>query len=117
MSIINFQDLFVWQKAHKLTLNIYKLTKKFPKDELFGLISQIRRSSVSICANIAEGHRKQTKEFSRFLMIAQGSLQETKYHLILSCDLEYCTKQEFEKLIQDAEEVGKMINGLRMKLK
>jgi len=85
MTIKNgFQDLRVWQKAHEFVLLIYDITKHFPPNELFGVTSQIRRSAVSICANIAEGHRKTNKDFLRYLDIAQGSLEETKYYLILS---------------------------------
>ena len=81
--IRNFEDLLVWQKGHQFVLEIYKITQKFPEEEKFGLISQIRRSSLSICANIAEGNKKSTKDYLRFIDIAQGSLEETKYHLIL----------------------------------
>jgi len=117
MQIKNFQDLLVWSKGHALVLEIYKVTKNFPYEEKFGLISQIRRSSSSICANIAEGHRKNTKEFIRFLGISQGSLEETKYHLILSRDLGYCNSGNFKKLYDSADELGKMINGLSRKLR
>ena len=117
MKILHFQELTVWQKAHQLTLNIYNLTRTFPQEERFGLINQIRRSSASICANLAEGYKKSTKDFSRFIDIAEGSLEETKYHLILSKDLQYCGSAEFEKIYGSACEIGRMLNGLQQKLR
>lgn len=117
MKIQSFQDLRVWKNAHKLTLEIYKVTKDFPEDERFGLVSQIRRSAVSICANISEGTKKSTKDFVRFLCISQGSLEETKYHLILSKDLQYCNKTKFNELIDLSNDVGKMLSGLIRSLK
>ncbi len=116
MKVLHFQELNVWQKAHQLTLEIYNLTGKYPQEEKFGLISQIRRSSASICANLAEGYKKSTKEFSRFIDIAEGSLEETKYHLILSKDLQYCDLAEFERIYNLACEVGRMLNGLGQRL-
>ena len=117
MKVNGFQDLIVWQKAHELVLKIYKTTRVFPEDEKFGIVSQIRRSAVSICANIAEGGSKSTKDFIRFLDIARGSLEETKYHLILSRDLHYCTEEQFHYLFNSANEIGKMLFGLRNKLR
>ena len=117
MTARNFEELQVWQKGHRMVLNIYKITKSFPEEEKFGLISQIRRSGVSICANIAEGYKKSTKDFIRYLEISEGSLEETKYHLILSKDLEYCTSSQFKELYEKAEEVGKMLNGLINRLR
>ena len=116
MNILSFQDLKVWQKAHNLVLEIYRLSKGFPDDEKFGLTSQIRRSAVSIAANIAEGYKKSRKDFLRFLDIAEGSLEETKYHLILANDLGYYPKQVFQALFDLASEVGKMLTGLKRSL-
>ena len=116
MGIKSFQDLKVWHKGHNLVLEIYRLTKTFPNEEKFGLISQIRRSSASICANIVEGYKKSTLDFVRFLYIAQGSLEETKYFLILSRDLEYCDHENFNKLFNLSDEVGLMLNGLIKRL-
>lgn len=116
MQISNFTDLRVWKKAHQLTIEIYSASKLFPREEMFGLTSQIRRSSASVGANIAEGHRKRTRDFARFLEISQGSLQETKYHLILSKDLGYLTESHFDKLFAEAEDIGKMLTGLRNRL-
>ncbi|MCH2449809.1 MAG: four helix bundle protein [Gracilimonas sp.] len=85
-----FQDLIVWQKAHKFVLNTYNYTKNFPKHELYGLSSQFRRAAVSIPANIAEGFKKRgTKDTMRFLNISHGSLEERRYYIILAKDLNY----------------------------
>jgi len=105
-----FRDLVVWQKSHQLTLDIYKITLKFPGEEKFGLISQIRRAAYSVPSNIVEGHsRKSKKEFLQFLNIAKGSLEELKYFLILSADLKYISKENFINLEAKAEEVSKML--------
>ncbi len=106
-----FQNLKVWKKGHELVLLIYHLTDSFPKHEQFGLTSQIRRSSVSVCANIAEGYRKTRKDFLRFLDIAQGSLEETKYYIILSHDLKYYSKN-IDCIMELLNEIGKMLTGL-----
>ena len=112
-----FKDLKVWKKAHNLTLEIYKITKEFPKNERYRLVDQLCRSTASVPANIAEGKgRKSTKEFSNFLNIARGSIEETKYHLLLSKDLGYLNEEEFNKIWSKAREVGKMLNGLISKL-
>ena len=86
----SFEDLVVWQKAHQLVLGVYRFTESFPNKELFGLTSQLRRAAVSVSANIAEGFKKRGKaDKARFLNIAQGSLEECRYYLILSTDLKY----------------------------
>ncbi len=86
----NFQDLIVWQKAHQMVLEVYRLSSNFPKTETYGLTSQLRRATVSVPANIAEGFRKRgLADKIRFLNIAQGSLEESRYYLILANDLEY----------------------------
>lgn len=108
-----FEKLNVYNEAHKLVLAIYKHTNKFPKSELFGLTSQIRRSAVSIVANTVEGNsRNSKKEYVQFLYIAIGSLEETKYHLLLAKDLSYITLQDYNNVQNQAENVGKMLNGL-----
>ncbi|MEN8126299.1 MAG: four helix bundle protein [Planctomycetota bacterium] len=110
-----FEDLFVWQKAHGLVLSVYKATKEYPKDELYGLVSQMRRASVSVPANIAEGFKKRTAaEKSRFLTIAHSSLEEVRYYLILSKELEYC---DTENMKRQAEEVSKLLTLYRAKIK
>jgi four helix bundle protein len=111
-----FQNLKVWQKAHFLTLNIYKATRFFPDDERYGLTNQVRRSAVSVCANIVEGYKKSKKDFMRYIGIAQASLEETKYHLILSRDLDYISKAAFIEFFALANEIGKMLNGLKKTL-
>jgi len=85
-----FEDLIVWQKMHALTLVIYQLTKRFPKEEIFGLSAQMRRAAVSVAANIAEGFSKRGKpDKARFMNVAQGSLEEVRYYFILARDLGY----------------------------
>ncbi|MFC0343174.1 four helix bundle protein [Epilithonimonas hispanica] len=117
-TILSFQDLMVWQKSHQFVLDIYSLTKCFPKDELHALTNQIRRASVSIPANIAEGFTKKTLANKiNFLSHSKGSLEEVKYYLILARDLNYIALVDFEKLIQDAEEVSKLINGYAKSIK
>jgi four helix bundle protein len=110
-----FEDLFVWQKAHGLVLSVYKATKKYPKDELYGLVSQMRRASVSVPANIAEGFKKRTAaEKSRYLTIAHSSLEEMRYYLRLSKDLEYCNTKVMKEQV---EEVSKLLTLYRSKIK
>lgn len=105
----NFQELIVWQKSHQLVLTIYKITKQFPIDEKYGLTSQMRRAAISIPANIAEGYRKRGKlDKVRFLNIAQGSLEEVRYYMILSRDLEYYT---FMEETNQLEEVSKLLES------
>jgi four helix bundle protein len=110
-----FQDLIVWQKAHHLVLDIYKVSKQFPKDELFGLISQIRRSAVSVPANIAEGFKKfSAADKARFFNISQASLEETRYYLILASDLNYMNPKDiFPKI----EEVSRLLDSYHKKLR
>lgn len=92
----NFKDLLLWQEAHKLALEIYEATKKFPKEELFGITSQIRRAAVSIPCNIAEGCGRYTsKDFANFLQIALGSTNETDYLMLLTKDLNYLSENNF----------------------
>jgi four helix bundle protein len=107
-----FNQLIVWQKAHQLVLQVYAITKQFPKDEVFGLSSQIRRAAVSIAANLAEGYKKKTKASKlNYLNISEGSLEEVKYYFILANDLEYINVQKFNSLETNAEEVGRLLNG------
>ncbi|MBF0521763.1 MAG: four helix bundle protein [Candidatus Omnitrophica bacterium] len=108
----SFENLIVWQKAHIFVIEIYRITKDFPKEESVGIISQIRRSTFSICVNIAEGHKKTRKDFARFLDIAQGSLEETKYYLILAKDLHYYREEKYLELKFQSEEIGKLLTGL-----
>ncbi|MBZ0167042.1 MAG: four helix bundle protein [Candidatus Omnitrophica bacterium] len=112
MLIANYRDLTVWQKAHALVLDIYRHTSKFPNEETFGLTTQVRRSSVSICANLAEGYRKKTLDYARYIQMAQASLQETTYHILLSKDLGYISNETYEGLSERTEIIGKMLSGL-----
>lgn len=105
----SFQDLIVWQKAHQFVLAVYRFSEDFPKKELYGLISQIRRSAVSIAANIAEGFKKKTRaDKVRFMNISQGSLKECRYYLILAEDLKYGNGL---KLVSQLEEVSKLLES------
>jgi four helix bundle protein len=114
----NYRNLAVWAKAHQLILNVYKMTATFPKDELFGLISQIRRSCSSIPANIAEGYgRGSDGELLRFLNIAGGSASELDYHLLLAHDIGLIDAQAYAQLELATNEVMRMLNGLIQKLK
>jgi four helix bundle protein len=114
----NYEDLHVWQKAHVLTLSIYKATKCFPSDERFGLTRQIRRSCASIGANLAEGcGRRSDGEMARFVHIAMGSGAELSYHLRLARDLELLSTASSEYLRSDLNEVIRMLSSLSQKLK
>lgn len=105
----SFQDLVVWQKAHAFVPNVYRVTRDFPKEELYGLTSQFRRAAVSIAANIAEGFKKRGKQDKvRFLNIAQGSLEESRYYLILSSDPGY---GETAQLKVQSEEISKLFES------
>lgn len=105
----SFRDLIVWQKAHQLALAVYKVSSGFPKEEIFGLTSQIRRSSVSVAANIAEAFKKRSdKDKVRILNISQGSLSETEYFLMLAHDLQYT---DTSALKSNADEVGRILEG------
>jgi four helix bundle protein len=105
----SFQDLVVWQKAHKFVLGVYPFSEQFPKPELYGLTSQLRRAAISVPANIAEGFKKKTKpDKARFMNIAQGSLEECRYYLILANDLGYGDSTE---LMAQLEVVSKLLEG------
>lgn len=102
----SFEDLIVWQKAHNCVLKTYMLTKNFPQHELYGLSSQLRRSVVSIAGNIAEGFKKRgERDKIRFLNIAQGSLEESRYYLILANDLDYGRDLELEALLHETSKL------------
>jgi four helix bundle protein len=109
----DFKNLTVWSKAHALTLSVYQRTRAFPKDELYGLTSQIRRSAASIGANIAEGcGRRSDPEMRRFVQIARGSASELEYHLLLARDLSLLTPDEFKLLDSGVLEVQRMLAAL-----
>ena len=112
-----FKDLKVWQRSHALVLELYGLTQGFPRDERFGLVSQLRRAAVSVPANIAEGSKRRgSQEYARFLNIAEGSLAESEYLLLLSRDLGYLTAPATEPLFAEIEEIARMLHGLRVKV-
>src|SRR5574341_1279834 len=113
----SFQDLEVWKKAHALVLEIYKRTDQFPEKERYGIVSQIRRASSSVPTNLAEvGKRGSKKDYAHFVNMAESSLEETKYHLILSRDLGYFKDEVYKVLIEAADEVGRMLHGLKKSL-
>ena len=113
----DFRSLKVWEKAHSFTLEIYGLTRLFPKEELYGLTSQIRRASSSIPTNIAEGcGRGSDADFKRFLQIAFGSASETEYLLLLSKDLKYADSSKMEILNENIIEIKKMLSSLIQKI-
>ena len=112
------ENLDVWRKAIDFVVDVYKITDGFPKEEKFGLTSQIRRASVSIAANIAEGAgRKSTKEFLNFLSIAQGSASEVETELLISLRLNFLPEKNFQSLAVKLDEIGRMITGLSNHLK
>jgi len=113
----DFRDLEVWHKAHQLTLQSYDATRVFPKEELFGLTTQVRRCSASIAANIAEGcGRSGNGDFHRFLQTAMGSASELEYHFLLARDLGYLPQQRFDSLNQEIVRVKKMLASLVRKV-
>lgn len=114
----DFRTLNVWEKGHRLTLAVYKATARFPRDELYGLTSQVRRSSSSIPANIAEGcGRNGDTELARFLSIAMGSASELEYHLLLAHDLDLLETSEYGELTGEVTEVKRMLTSFIRKLK
>ena len=109
----DYKKYLVWQKSHQLTLDVYKLSAKYPREETFNLVSQIKRSSSSIPTNIAEGcGRKSDKDFSRFLYISFGSANELEYQMLLSKDLDFISAEEYKKIQLQTEEIKKMLNAL-----
>lgn len=114
----NYKELKVWEKSHRFTLKIYEITKGFPKDELFGLISQMRRASSSIPANIAEGCGKLTQlDLAKYLNISLGSANEVEYFLLLSKDLKYIGQNQFEELEILINEIKAMLIVLIQKVR
>ena len=108
-----FRKLIVWQRAHQLVLLVYQITEKFPKHEIFGLTSQLRRAAVSVPANIAEGYASGGQgQFGRFLNIAQGSLAEVEYYLVLASDLKYLEGSQYEKAESLRAESGYLLHRL-----
>ena len=112
-----FKELAMWQKAHSFVLDVYKVTEHFPKHELFGLTSQFRRAAISIPANEAEGYKRKGKpEKLRFYNIAQASLEESRYYILLSKDLNYISTEEEQSLTFNIEEASKSLNSYCYKI-
>jgi four helix bundle protein len=113
----NFRKYKVWELGHEVTLDVYKLSNEFPKDERFGITSQMRRCSSSVPANIAEGCGRETeKEFKRFLVIANGSATELEYFLILITDLKFAQQESIDKLVEKVDQLKRSLNRLISKL-
>jgi four helix bundle protein len=117
MQIKSYKDLVVWQKSIALVKQVYQVTRTFPADEKFGLVSQMRRAAVSVPSNIAEGHaRNTTGEFIQFISHAEGSLAELETQVILSVELKFCSETNVQPLNDQIEEIQKMTNALRRSL-
>src|SRR5688572_7765678 len=113
LCVRDFHKLKVWDKAHLVTLDVYRATKGFPREELYGLTSQIRRAAASVCANVAEGcGRRGGLEFARFLDIALGSASELEYHLLLAADLQLLDRETHTRLNSAVVQVKRMMAGL-----
>ena len=118
MSISSYQDLKVWQISMEITEEVYRLTQSFPKQEVYGLVSQSKRSALSVPSNIAEGHaRDSTKEFLHYISIALGSLAELETQLILAQRLTYLERKDLDFILLKISEAGRMIRGLQKALK
>jgi four helix bundle protein len=112
-----FRDLRVWHRSHGLVLDVYRLTRSFPGEERFGLTSQLRRSSISVPTNIAEGSkRRRARDYARILNIAEGSLAETEYLLLLSGDLNYIERHVVDRLVAEAKDIARMLHALRTRV-
>lgn len=112
MTIQTFRDIKAWQKSHELALCVYAITEQFPQSEIYGLRSQMRRCAVSVPSNVAEGFRRRTKRDSlNFYNIAQGSLEELKYQLLLSKDLTFISDEKYSTASALAEETSKLLSG------
>jgi len=117
MKVRNYQELIVWQKAMDLVELIYSSSKIFPRDEIYGLTSQLRRAAVSIPSNIAEGQgRRTTADFLRYLSISYGSLREVETQTLIAARLQYLTKGRSQEILKMAGEVGRLLNGLMSSL-
>ncbi len=116
--IKSYKDLNVWKEAMDLVTDIYKKTKAFPREEVYGLTSQMRRAAVSVPSNIAEGHQRHTTaQFLQFLSIARGSLGELETQIMIACRLEYINLNQQNDMLQQAQKVGNLMGGLIRSLK
>ncbi|MBN1605148.1 MAG: four helix bundle protein [Polyangiaceae bacterium] len=112
-----YKQLRVWQRAHALTLGVYRLATSFPADERFGLCSQLRRAAVSVPTNLVEGSKRQTNaDYARFLNIAEASLAETEYLLLLALDLSYSSNEAHPPIAAEIDEVARMLHARRTKV-
>ena len=112
-----FTDLKVWQQSHALALDIYRITRAYPADERFGLLSQLRRAAASVPTNIAEGSKRRgNQDYARFLNVAGGSLAETEYLLMLSRDLGYVEKEQVRNPLAEIAQIARMLHTLRVKV-
>lgn len=113
MRVLHWSELEVFKKAHELTLEIYRLTEHYPKTELFGITSQLRRAAFSVTVNIVEGKsRKSSKEWIQFLNVSNASLEEVRYFLLLSKDLKYISSEQYSDLEANCVIISKMLNSL-----
>ena len=113
MPLKSYGELIAWQKAMDLVQSVYEAVRTFPKEEIYGLTSQLKRAAVSVPSNIAEGQgRKSTREFLHHLSIAYGSLMEVETQILIAVRLEYLSQQDAERIIERTSEVGRLINGL-----
>jgi four helix bundle protein len=118
MGIKSYQDLEVWQKAMDLVVLCYKMSDRFPRNEVYGIANQLQRAAVSIPANIAEGRERQhSKEFLQYLSIAYASLAELETHIHIVRRLDYINENQFSEMLEKTSEIGKMLNGLRKSVK
>lgn len=114
----DFKELAVWKRSHELTLEIYRVTQKFPREEVFGQVSQIRRAAASIPTNIAEGcGRQTTAEFANFLNIASGSASEVEYEILLAKDIGYLTNEQYERFTKEIREIRSMLSTYMNKVR
>jgi four helix bundle protein len=118
MTLKRFNDLQVWQKAVNFAVQLYAFTRDFPKEEIYGFTSHVRRAAVSIPSNIAEGHsRNTTGDFLRFLSMAQGSCSEVETQLFIARQLNYLSQANYDQLLDRLSEIGRMLSGLETSLK
>jgi len=117
MAMQRFQDLKVWQRSHALVLRVYRLTKTFPTEERFGVTAQLRRAILSVPTNIAEGSKRCSNyEYAHFLNIAEASLAESEYLLTVSRDLTFAPAEQIRPLMDEVDEVSRMLHALRMRV-
>ncbi len=117
-TIVDFKELIVWQKSHQLVLMVYKISSKFPKEELFALTNQLKRASVSIPANIAEGFQKKTYPHrAQYISHSEGSLNEVIYYVLLAKDLSFISENDFTELNNICIEVGKLLTAYQKTIK